>query len=223
MISVVCDDDRVFEFEPAHTALLAIDFQRDFLDPDGGCNEDAAGAKRLAGAVPAARRSVDAARAVGIAVIHTRESYAPDLSEVNDMKRQIGYVGAEGPLGRCLVRGEPGCDFVPEMQPLAGERVVDKPGFSAFYASDLEDHLRTRSITHLVITGVTYQCCVHSTLRDAVDRGFRCLTLDDACAALDDDLEIAVRRIIRSEGNLFGWISDSRSFAKASSEALDAA
>ena len=101
------------------------------------------------------------------------------------------------------------------MQPEPGEKVIDKPGFSAFYASDLESHLAANGITHLVVTGVTYQCCVHSTLRDAVDRGFHCLTLDDCCAALEPELENSVRRIIRSEGNLFGWISDSATYVKA--------
>ena len=223
LITVPCDDGRRFSFEPASTALLAIDFQRDFLEPDGGCHVDEAGTKRLAAAVPAAKAAVEAARAAGIMVIHTRESYAPDLSDVSPLKADMDYVGIEGPLGRCLVRGEPGCDFVAAMQPQPGERVFDKPGFSAFYRTDLQDHLCSRGITHVIVTGITYQCCVHSTLRDAVDRGYRCLTLDDACAALDAELEAAVRRIIRSEGNLFGWISDSRSFrgALASSAVAD--
>ena len=215
MITVSCDDGRMFSFDPASAALLAIDFQRDFLDHDGGCNVDDEGTERLAAVVPAAKASVEVARAAGIEIIHTRESYAPDLSDVSPLKKNMDYVGVEGPLGRCLIRGEPGCDFVAEMQPAPGERVVDKPGFSAFYRTDLQDHLRARKITHLIVTGVTYQCCVHSTLRDAVDRGYRCLTLDDACAALDAELEEAVRRIIRSEGNLFGWIASSESFRDA--------
>lgn len=215
VITVPCDDGRRFSFDSARTALLAIDFQRDFLDHDGGCNVDEEGTERLAAVVPAAKAAVEAARAAGIDIIHTRESYAPDLSDVSPLKKNMDYVGVEGPLGRCLVRGEPGCDFVAEMQPAPGERVVDKPGFSAFYRTDLEAHLQARGTTHLIVTGVTYQCCVHSTLRDAVERGYRCLTLDDACAAPDAELEEAVRRIIRGEGNLFGWISDSASFRRA--------
>lgn len=215
MITVSCNDGRKFSFDPASTALFVIDFQRDFLEQDGGCNVDDEGTLRLAAVVPAAKAAVEAARTAGIEIIHTRESYAPDLSDISPLKKDMDYVGVEGPLGRCLVRGEPGCDFVAEMQPEPGERVVDKPGFSAFYRTDLQDHLRARGISHLIVTGVTYQCCVHSTLRDAVDRGYRCLTLDDACAALDAELEEAVRRIIRSEGNLFGWISDSDSFRRA--------
>ena len=215
MITVPCDDGRSFSFEPARTALLAIDFQRDFLEPEGGCADDPDGTKRLAAAVPAAKAAVAAARAAGIAVIHTRESYAADLSDVSPLKRDMGYVGVAGPLGRCLIRGEPGCDFVADMRPQSDELVVDKAGFSAFYGTDLHPHLSDRGITHLVFTGVTYQCCVHSTLRDAVERGYRCLTLDDGCAAPDAELEEAVRRIVRSEGNLFGWIADSGSFRDA--------
>lgn len=222
VVIVNCDDGRRFSFETANTALLAIDFQRDFLEPDGGCHVDEAGTKRLATAVPAAKAAVEAARAAGIEIIHTRESYASDLSDVNSLKTDMDYVGIEGPLGRCLIRGEPGCDFVSDMRPDPGERIFDKPGFSAFYRTGLQDHLRARGITHLIVTGITYQCCVHSTLRDAVDRGYRCLTLDDACAALDAELEEAVRRIIRSEGNLFGWISDSGSFRGALASSADA-
>lgn len=215
VITVPCDDGRRFSFDSARTALLAIDFQRDFLEPDGGCHVNEAGTRRLAAAVPAAKAAVEAARAAGIEIVHTRESYAPDLSDVTPLKADSGYVGRAGALGRCLIRGEPGWDFVAAMQPKPGERIFDKPGFSAFYRTDLEAHLQARGTTHLIVTGVTYQCCVHSTLRDAVERGYRCLTLDDACAAPDAELEEAVRRIIRGEGNLFGWISDSTSFRRA--------
>ena len=215
MITVPCDDGRSYSFEPARTALLAIDFQRDFLEPEGGCSVDPEGAKRLSAAVPAAKAALAAARAAGIEVIHTRESYSSDLSDVSPLKKDMGYVGAAGPLGRCLIRGEPGCDFVADMRPEAGERVIDKAGFSAFYETGLHAHLSARGVTHLIVTGVTYQCCVHSTLRDAVDRGYYCLTLDDCCAAPEAGLEEAVRRIVRSEGNLFGWIAGSGAFRDA--------
>lgn len=223
MITVPCDDGRSFGFVPARTALLAIDFQRDFLELQGGCTVDSEGTKRLSAVVPAAKATVAAARTAGIEIIHTRESYSADLSDVSPLKRTMGYVGTAGPLGRCLLRGEPGCDFVADMRPEPGERVVDKAGFSAFYGTDLQEHLSARGITHLILTGVTYQCCVHSTLRDAVDRGYHCLTLDDCCAALEADLEDAVRRIMRSEGNLFGWIADGRSFRNALASAASAA
>jgi nicotinamidase-related amidase len=220
MINVPCDDGRIFAFEPESTALLAIDFQRDFLEPHGGCNTNELGTERLATAVPGAMAAVEAARAAGLMIIHTRESYAPDLSDVNPLKKQMGYVGILGPLGRCLIRGEPGCDFVSEMRPRPEELIVDKAGFSAFYGTDLEEKLAAGGISHLIFTGITYQCCVHSTLRDAVDRGYYCLTLDDACAALDPKLESAVRQIIHSEGNLFGWIGESRSLIRALEESV---
>ena len=215
MINVPCDDGRQFTFEPEATALLAIDFQRDFLEPDGGCTSDELGRERLAKALPRAEAAVKAARAAGLTIIHTRESYSPDLSDVNALKREMGYVGVTGPLGRCLIRGEPGCDFVPDMQPGPGELAIDKAGFSAFYGTGLEERLSAGGISHLIVTGITYQCCVHSTLRDAVERGYYCLTLDDACAALEPELESAVRHIIHSEGNLFGWISESQKFIRA--------
>lgn len=215
MISITCDDGRVFSFEPKSTALLAIDFQRHFLVPGGVSNMDMQEPARLAEIVPAAKKAIEVARSVGIEIIHTRESYSPDLSDVTPLKAQMGYVGADGPLGRCLIRGEPGCDFIDEMRPEAGEQVFDKAGFSAFYGTNLENHLQNRGITHLIVTGVTYQCCVHSTLREAVDRGFYCLTLNDACAAIAEELEEATRLIIRSEGNLFGWIASNDSFLTA--------
>jgi len=215
VISVTCLDGRAFSFAPSTTAFFAIDFQRDFLEIEGGCCSDFDETKRLAAVVPAAQSAVRAARAAGLEIIHTWESYAADLSDVNPLKKDMNYVGVAGPLGRCLIRGEPGCDFVAAMQPGADEFVVDKPGFSAFYRTDLEEHLRARSIQSLIFTGVTYQCCVHSTLRDAVERGYRCLTLDDCCAAVAEDLEESVRQIIRGEGNLFGWIADSQAFLSA--------
>jgi nicotinamidase-related amidase len=215
MPRVTCDDGRSFAFEPASTAMLVIDFQRDFVDPEGGCRLDEAERKRLAAVMPAAREAVVAARAAGIAVIHTRESYSADGSDINPLKREMGYVGREGPLGRSLIRGEPGCDFATGMAPAPGERVVDKAGFSAFYGTDLEAHLRARGVASLIILGITYNCCVHSTLRDAVERGYRCLTLDDCCAATSANLEEAVRAVIRGEGNLFGWIGDGRAFCDA--------
>ncbi len=215
MISIACDDGRTFEFDPARTALMVIDYQRDFLEPDGGCANYDEGSERLASVLPAAKSVLEAARKAGLHIIHTRESYRPDMTDVSPLKREKGYVGREGPLGRCLLRGEPGCDIVADMAPEPHEPVVDKPGFSAFFETDLVHILNNQGIESLVIIGITYQCCVHSTLRDAVDRGFKCLTLDDCCAALSPELEDATRAIMRSEGNLFGWISDSKTFCAA--------
>lgn len=208
MRDVTCRGDRRFEFEPVATALLAIDMQRDFLDPAGMCAVAGDDVAPMQAIVPAVVRLCDAARRAGVQVIHTREGYAPDLGDVHPMKAERGSVGTEGPLGRFLIRGEAGHDFVDACKPAPGEPVIDKPGFSAFYRTDLEDRLRQAGITRLILTGVTTQCCVQSTLRDAVDRGFYCLTVADACAALEPALHDAVLTIIQGENHLFGWIAD---------------
>lgn len=196
-----CWHDRRFDFTLARTALLVIDMQRDFFgEPD----EDDA----MRDVIPKVAALVDAARSAGLAVIHTRESYSPDLSDVNAYRRSLGYVGRKGPRGRFLIRGEAGCDFVDEVAPLEAEVVIDKPGFSAFYQSQLDAVLKRGGIDHLLICGVTTQCCVHSTLRDAVDRGYWCLTVADCCAAEDPALHDAALLLIGGEGDLFGWICD---------------
>jgi len=215
MTSVICDDDRSFDVDPSHTALIAIDFQRDFIDPQGMAGVLGEDVSLLQAILPAASRTLAAARNAGLSLIHTREGYQPDLSDVHPIKRERNGAGTPGPLGRFLIRGEFGHDFIDGFQSLAGEAVFDKAGFGAFYRTDLERHLRDAGITHLVLMGVTTQCCVQSTLREAVDRGFYCLLLEDCCAAYDPAIHAASFLIIRGEGNLFGWISDSRAFCKA--------
>lgn len=192
--------------------------QRDFLDPAGMCamlGEDPAPLQAI---VPALRRALAAARRAGLAVIHTREGYAPDLSDLHAAKAERGSVGASGPLGRFLTRGEAGQDFIAELRPAAGEAVIDKPGFSAFYRTDLEARLAAGGTTHLVLGGVTSQCCVHSTLRDAVDRGFYCLTLADGTAAFNPALHEAALAIVQGEDHLFGWIADTATLCAALKE-----
>lgn len=187
--------------------------QREFLDPQGAIGAAGGDILPLAAVIPNVKRVVEAARGAGIAIAHTREGHAPDLADVPPAKRlqylESGIeIGAEGPLGRFFVRGERGHDFVDELAPAPGEWVIDKPGFGAFYATDLEHRLRQRGIRDLILTGVTTQCCVHTTLREAVDRGFRCLTVADACATQSEVLQAATLAIIASEGHLFGWITD---------------
>jgi len=189
--------------------------QRDFLDPRGMCGvlgDDVAGLQAI---VPALQRTLAAGRRAGLEIAHTREGYAADLSDVHAAKAERGGIGQEGPLGRFLIRGEAGQDFVDECRPLDGETVIDKPGFSSFYKTGLEDLLRGQDISHLVIAGVTAQCCVLSTIRAAVDRGFHCLLLADACAALDAKLHRATLDIIQGENHLFGWIADSTDLISA--------
>jgi len=206
--SVACWDDRVFSFEPPSTALVVIDMQRDFLDSEGGAAIEGEPIDRLRAAIPTVASVTDGARAAALHVYHTREGYASDLSDVGLAKADRNSVGNPGPLGRFLIRGEPGHDFADGFGPAPGESVIDKPGFSAFYRTDLHDHLDAARVTHLIICGITTQCCVHSTLRDAVDRGFYCLTVADACAAFDPEVHDATLRIIQAENHLFGWIAD---------------
>lgn len=220
MITVPAVAGRTYSFPPAKTALLLIDMQRDFLDNAGASGESAFDLAPLKAIIPSVRSVLEAARSAGVTIAHTREGHVPDLSDLNAAKRERSRdagaeIGEQGPLGRYLVRGEYGHDFVDELRPEPGEWVIDKPGFGAFYATDLELRLQARGITHLIIGGVTTQCCVQSTLREAVDRGYRCLTLSDGCATFDMALHDATMAMIQSEGHLFGWIGECADVATA--------
>jgi len=196
-----------------HSALIVIDMQRDFLDPDGYAAAAGLDVAALRGAIPAIRRLLSGARQAGMLVVHTREGHRPDLSDCPPAKlersRAAGAeIGTRGPLGRLLVRGEAGHDIVPELQPLPGEPVVDKPGYGAFTNTDLEGILRIRGIERLIVCGVTTEVCVHSTLRDATDRGYRCVLVGDACASADAELHAAALRMVAVEGGIFGKVLD---------------
>lgn len=207
--TVSCRAGRSLRILPAKTALLVIDMQHDFLSPGGLAAETGETLAGLQAIVPRLQRLVPLARHAGMTVVHTREGYAADLSDLPAARRATSEVGRPGPRGLALVRGEPGHDFIDELRPEPGEWVIDKPGFGAFYHSDLELRLRSRGIDSLILTGVTTQCCVESTLREAVDRSFHCLLLEDCCAAYDPRLHQATLAVIQGEGHLFGWISDS--------------
>lgn len=197
---------------PDTTALVVIDMQRDFLDPAGYIGQSGVDVGVLRAAIPNVRRLIDMARSAGIHVIHTREGHRPDLSDLNAAKarRAAGVgaaIGSRGPLGRLLVRGERGHAIIDELAPLPSEVVIDKPGFGAFYATDLELVLRARGITALMLAGVTTDVCVHSTLREAVDRGFDCHTVGDACAAADAAIHAAMLTCIAGEGGILGQVA----------------
>ncbi|WP_244607013.1 isochorismatase family cysteine hydrolase [Bosea sp. CS1GBMeth4] len=195
----------------ARAALVLIDMQRDFLEPDGfgaALGNDVA---RLRAAVEPCRRILAGARAAGMLVIHTREGHRPDLSDAPPAKLERGppdkRIGAPGPMGRILIRGEVGHDIVPALAPCPGEPVIDKPGKGAFYQTDLDLMLRNRGIETLLVCGVTTEVCVHTTVREANDRGYRCLVLGDACASYFPEFHEVGLRMIAAQGGIFGWVS----------------
>ncbi len=189
--------------------------QRDFLEDGGFCAAAGDDVALLRRAIPKVAALSAAARRAGWALIHTREGYAPDMSDASAMKRERKVAGRDGPLGRFLIRGEAGHDFIPELMPERGEIVVDKPGFGAFHRTDLDAKLKALGIDRLILCGITTQCCVQSTLREAVDRGFYCLTVKDACAAFVPDVHEAALTLIRAENNLFGWIAETEAVVAA--------
>ena len=196
---------------PRGMALIVIDMQRDFLDPRGYVALSGVDVTLLRRTIEPVQRLLAAARAAQVLVIHTREGHRPDLSDLTDFKRRRAAgagiaIGSVGPLGRLLVRGERGHGIIDEVAPLPGETLIDKPGFGAFFATDLELILRAAGISALTIAGVTTDICVHSTLREAVDRGFDCTTVSDACAAGEPAVHDAMIRCIAGEGGILGRV-----------------
>jgi nicotinamidase-related amidase len=208
-----------FEFEPRSCALVVIDMQRDFVDPGGFGEALGNDVSLLRKAIAPTRRVLDAARAKGMLVVHTREGHRPDLSDLPRAKRLRGRlkagIGDPGPMGRILVRGEYGHDIVDELKPLPGEPVVDKPGKGAFYATDLDSLLRNRGIAQLVVCGVTTEVCVNTTVREANDRGYECLVLEDCVGSYFPEFQRAALAMIKAQGGIFGWVSDSARFLQA--------
>lgn len=203
------------DLRPESTALIVIDMQCDFCAPDGYV---ATMGYDIAPAQAIAPRIVEIARRVrgwGGTVVLTREGHRADLVDLPPFKlwrsRNGGAaIGTEGPMGRLLVRGEPGWDFIPELRPQAGDVVIDKSGYSAFHATDLDQILRARAIRKLILVGVTTDVCVHSTLRDATDRSYECLVVGDACAATSLNNHEAALSTIMTEGGVFGAVAQSR-------------
>ncbi len=198
----------------AKTALIIIDMQRDFLEPGGFGETLGNDVSRLAAAVEPCRAVLEAARRRGLLVIHTREGHRPDLSDAPPAKVERGApslrIGAPGPMGRILIRGEPGHDIIAALYPAHGEPVIDKPGKGAFYQTELELMLRNRGIENLLVAGVTTEVCVNTTVREANDRGYRCIVLADCCASYFPHFHEAGLAMIRAQGGIFGWVSNSR-------------
>jgi len=205
--------------DPARTALVIIDMQRDFLEPGGFGETLGNDVSLLARVIAPLKALLQVARRKEMLVIHTREGHRPDLADAPKAKVERGApslrIGAPGPMGRILVRGEPGHDIVPDLSPLAGEPVVDKPGKGAFYATDLQSILRNRGIDNLIVCGVTTEVCVHTTVREANDRGYRCIVPGDCCGSYFPEFHEVGLRMIKAQGGIFGWVSDSKRVAAA--------
>lgn len=198
-----------FSFETTRTALVMIDMQRDFLLPGGFGEALGNDVSQLAGCIAPARQLLEWARSVRMSIVHTKEAHAPDLSDCPPAKLQRGApgkrIGDAGPMGRVLIDGEPGSDFLPELAPLPGERILRKPGKGAFHATDLDDWLQKRSISSLIFAGVTTEVCVQTTMREANDRGYNCLLIEEATASYFPQFKLATLEMVRAQGGIVGW------------------
>jgi nicotinamidase-related amidase len=217
----------VYEFDPVSAALVVIDMQRDFIEPGGFGAALGNDVTPLAEIVPTVGRLLEFARGLGMLVVHTRESHLPDLSDCPPSKLARGNpacrIGDVGPMGRILVRGEPGCEIVPALRPLDGEHVIDKPGKGAFYATGLHAMLKSRGITHLLFAGVTTEVCVQSSMREANDRGYECLLVEDATASYFPEFKDATIAMLRAQGGIIGWTAPLAALLAASGIARPAA
>ena len=212
-------DPYPFPFDLADTALVIIDMQRDFVEPKGFGETLGNDVSQLAGVVPVLAGVLAAARAAGLLVIHTREGHLPDLSDCPPAKLRRGKpsarIGDPGPNGRILIRGERGHDIIDELYPVDGEPVIDKPGKGAFYGTGFGDLLAAHGITRLVVTGVTTEVCVHTTVREANDRGYDCLVLSDCVGSYFPQFQRVGLEMIAAQGGIFGWVAPAAAFLTA--------
>jgi nicotinamidase-related amidase len=218
-------DPGPYRFYPPTTALLIIDMQRDFVEPGGFGETLGNDVSILRAAIVPLRRVLDDARTRGLLVIHTREGHLPDLSDCPPAKLQRGApsmrIGDPGPKGRILVRGEYGHDIIEELAPSPDEVVIDKPGKGSFYATGLQDYLSAHGITSLIVTGVTTEVCVHTTVREANDRGYECLVLADCVGSYFPEFQRAALAMISAQGGIFGWVGTSTDYLTAVADHAD--
>jgi nicotinamidase-related amidase len=208
-----------FSLDPAKVALLIIDMQRDFVEPGGFGEMLGNDISRLRPSIEPLKALLAAARQAGLFVMHTREGHKPDLSDLHEAKRIRGRgaktIGDEGPMGRILIIGELGHDIIPELYPMMGEPVIDKPGKGAFYNTELAELIADNGITQLIVCGVTTEVCVHTTVREANDRGIECLVISDCTASYFPEFHETALRMITAQGGIFGWVTDSASVIAA--------
>jgi nicotinamidase-related amidase len=211
-----------FALNPRHCALLIIDMQRDFLEPGGFGAMLGNDVSQLRRTIAPNRRLLAAWRAAGLTTLHTREGHRPDLSDLPPAKKVRGHsattIGDPGPMGRILVRGEAGHDIIAELYPEPGEPVIDKPGKGAFFATDLQAILQHREIKQLVVTGVTTEVCVNTTVREANDRGYECLVLEDCVGSYFPEFHAMGLKMIKAQGGIFGWVTSSEILLAALAE-----
>jgi biuret amidohydrolase len=218
-MATVRAEPYAFGFDPQTIALVIIDMQRDFVDSGGFGEALGNDVSLLRKAIAPTKRVLAAARQAGLFIIHTREGHRPDLSDLQPSKKARGKlktgIGDKGPMGRILVRGEYGHDIIDELKPKAGEPVLDKPGKGAFYATDFDAILRHRGMKQLVVCGVTTEVCVQTTVREANDRGYDCLVLEDCVASYFPDFQVMALKMIKAQGGIFGWVGQSKDFIAA--------
>jgi nicotinamidase-related amidase len=217
-MSTITAEPFDLDFEVGTSALVLIDFQRDFVLPGGFGEKLGNDTSLLLAAVEPAGRALAKAREIGMLVIHTREGHRPDLTDCPPAKLTRGgqtFIGTQGAFGRILVRGEEGHDIVPQLYPIPGEPIIDKLGKGSFYSTDLQQILVNRGIKTLFVTGVTLEVCVHTTVREANDRGYECVVLSDCVASYFPEFQRVGLEMIKAQGAIFGWVAASKQFLDA--------
>lgn len=212
-------EPAAIEIDTAKTAVIMIDMQRDFLEVGGFGASLGNDVTLLTAAIEPCKALLAATRASDMLIIHTREGHRPDMTDVPKAKLERGVpklrIGDVGQMGRILIRGEAGQDIIPELYPEAGEPVIDKPGKGAFYATDLASILQSNGIENLIVCGVTTEVCVHTTVREANDRGYRCIVPSDCCASYFPEFHEVALRMVKAQGGIFGWVSNAHEIISA--------